>query len=266
MVEREKNGLIDRKGEEAGRTVDGSEALDEVEAALTAAARGLDPRRVAERTAYMKSAMPILGLAVPAERALVKRGFTFSRLPFALQFPLWDHVWWHARSHEAKSLATFWVDAVKDAPPSAEFWRLVSPWSAGIVCWDMSDVLSGLHARLLEAAPEVVLPDLVRWNGDANPWLRRQSVVSLVFQGRMRRRVLPAATILDLVAPLLDDPDRYVQKGVGWCLRESSVVHGRETAAFLRRHAGEISSIAWAAAGEKLDAELRAEILALRHS
>jgi len=239
-------------------------ALDEVEAALAAAARGLDPRRVAERSAYMKSAMPLLGLAVPMQRAILKRGFSFSRRPFAEQFPLWDHIWWRARSHEAKSLAGFWIDAVRDAPPAAEMWRRVSPWSAGIVCWDMSDVLSGVHARLLEAAPEVVLPDLVRWNRDPNPWLRRQSVVSLLFQASGRRRVLPAATILGLVAPLLGDADRYVQKGVGWCLREASVVHRDAVAAFLRREARAVSAIAWSAAGEKLDPDLRAEIAALR--
>ena len=239
-------------------------ALDEVESALATAARGLDPRRVAERAAYMKSAMPLLGLTVPAQRAVLKRGFSFSRHPFATQFPLWDHVWRRARSHEAKSLAAFWVDGVGDAPPAAQMWRRLSPWSAGIACWDMSDVLSGVHARLLEAAPEVVLPDLVRWNRDPSPWLRRQSVVSLVFQARMRRQVLPAATILGLVASLLDDPDRYVQKGVGWCLRETSVVHADAVAAFLRERARAISAIAWGAAGEKLDPDLRAEIAALR--
>jgi hypothetical protein len=164
-------------------------ALGEVEAALAAAARGLDPRRVAERTAYMKSAMPLVGLTVPVQRAVLKRGFSFSRAAFEAQFPLWEHVWWHARSHEAKILAAFWVEGTRGGPEPAEFWRTVSPWSAGIACWDMSDVLSGLHARLLEAAPEVVLPDLARWNRDPNPWLRRQSVVSLLYQARMRRRV-----------------------------------------------------------------------------
>ncbi len=239
-------------------------ALDEVEAVTAAAARDLDPRKVAERTAYMKSAMPLLGLAVPAQRAILKRGFSFSRAPFAVQFPLWDHVWWHARSHEAKTLAAFWVDGARGAPEAAPFWHSVSPWSAGIACWDMSDVLSGLHARLLEAVPEVVLPDLRRWNRDANPWLRRQSVVSLIHQARMRRRVLPAATILDLVAPLLADPDHYVQKGVGWCLREASVVHPDAVAGFLRAHARAVSSVAWAAAGDKLDPDRRAEIAAVR--
>ena len=242
----------------------GATALDEVEAVLAAAAAGLDPRRVAERRRYMKSAMPLLGLAVPAQRAILKRGFSFSRAPFAPQFALWDHVWWHARSHEAKILAAFWVEGARGEPGPAEMWRLIAPWSAGIACWDMSDVLSGLHARLLEAAPEVVLPDLTRWNHDPNPWLRRQSVVSLLYQARMRRRVSPATTILALVAPLLGDPDHYVQKGVGWCLREASVVHPEAVAEFLRRRAREVSSTAWSAAGEKLDPDLRAEIAAAR--
>lgn len=245
----------------------GRKGLKEVEkrVQMAAATAKLDAEKVRQRSSYMKSALPVCGLPVPVLRELLKTGFSFSRRPFAEQFAIWDMVWHEATTHEGRALAAFWVEGdLADAPEPATFFKTVAPWSTGIFCWDVSDLLSGLHARLLERAPEVVLPQLRIWNHSRNPWLRRQSVVSLIFQARQRAVVPAAPVVLEFVETLLGDPDHYVQKGVGWCLREASVVHPGAVEGFLRRRVERIHPTAWTAASEKLDPDFKAELAAIR--
>lgn len=243
----------------------GAKFLKEVEVAVAKAASGLDPAKAKQREAYMKSAMPVRGLTVPTLRGFLKNGFSFSSRSFAEQYPIWERLWLEGRTHESRALAAFWVEGDhEDAPEPSEFFKKVAPWSKEIFCWDVSDLLSGLHARLLEAVPEVVLPQLRTWNHSRNPWLRRQSIVSLIFQAKLRERVPSAPVVLELVENLLGDPDHYVQKGVGWCLREASVVHPGAVESFLRRRVERIDPTAWASASEKLAPEFKAELAAVR--
>ena len=51
---------------------------------------------------------------------------------------------------------------------------------------------------------------------------------------------------------LLDDDHYYVQKGVGWALREAWNVYPEETFEFLKKHAHRIATAGWTAATEKL--------------
>lgn len=238
--------------------------LDEVEDRLARAARHVDPAKARERARYMKAVMPLLGLTVPDSRRISKQGFSFSGLPFDQQFPIWDHVWRHARSHEAKLQPLFWLESLKPRPPAETLWPLIKGWAAGLNCWDQSDGLSARYAQHLEAVPEVVYPVLVTWNRSDNPWERRQSLVSLFYYAQLRERQPPLERVLPLVEARLPDPDYYVQKGVGWCLRECFNVYPDETLAFLRRHVAALAPAAWQAATEKLAAADKAELKSRR--
>ena len=238
--------------------------LHRVEQTLEAEARTVDPEKARERAHFMKVVMPMHGLTVPNIRKLSKRGFGLKSAPFAEQWPLWVHVWWNARSHEAKLLPVLYLEGASDRPAPEALWPEVAPLAAGINCWDHSDGLSRFYSGALEADPDTVLPVLRDWNSDANPWLRRQSLVSLFFYSRFRATPPALDTVLPLVEARLDDEDYYVQKGVGWCLRECFNVYPDETYGFLQRHAAGIAPAAWQAATEKLTAEQKASLKALR--
>jgi len=238
--------------------------LEEIERALKTAAKGIPKAKAEERKHFMKAVMPMLGLIVPQQRACIKKGYSFSSLPDREQYPIWDYVWFHARTHEAKMQAGFFVYSRKETDDGADLWALVRGWADAINCWDQSDTLSGVYATLHEAAPKMVFPTLKAWNRDSDPWKRRQSLVSLFYYAQLRRRYPPVSRVLPLVRALLEDEHYYVQKGLGWTMRESFNAYPVPTLEFLAKHAGDIRPAAFSAAIEKLTAEQKATIKALR--
>jgi 3-methyladenine DNA glycosylase AlkD len=94
--------------------------------------------------------------------------------------------------------------------------------------------------------------------------MRRQSVLSPLCYARSRKVKPPFNKIIALVKPLLNDPDYYVQKGVGWCLRETGIVYPEKTFVFLTEYHHVITSTAFAAAAEKLPAKQKEQLKLLR--
>lgn len=231
---------------------------------LRDAARRVDPCYARERARHMKTTLPMLGLTVPALRQVFKCGFSFSRQAFAGQFPIWSRIWAAPTSHEASLLAVYYLESLKQPPADVALWPQIAPWAAGITCWDQSDGLSGVYSRCHEDDPERVYPDLAAWNASANPWERRQSLVCLFFFARLRRRQPPVDHVLPLVEARLADPHYYVQKGLGWCLRECFNVYPGPTLEFLTLHAGDLAPAAWQAATEKLAPADKAALKAKR--
>ncbi len=238
--------------------------LEDVEATLAAAAEGIDPAKARERAHFMKTTMPLLGLTVPQQRRLLKRGYGFSGLSPDAQWPIWDHIWRQARTHEAKVQAAFFLQAHVKSWPAEHLWPMCRDWVETVNCWDQSDMLSGVYAELFEQLPDTLYPVYRAWNAADNPWLRRQSLVGLICYARSRTRMPRRAWVFDLVTPRLGDPDYYVQKGLGWTLREAFSEWPRETEAFLQEHVQVLDPAAWQAATEKLDADRKAALKALR--
>ncbi|MEJ0081711.1 MAG: DNA alkylation repair protein [Puia sp.] len=93
---------------------------------------------------------------------------------------------------------------------------------------------------------------------------RRQSVVSLLYYSRTKKTHLRSLKLKKLVTPLLSDKEYYVQKGVGWTLREMYTVYSKETFPYFVKHIKAISSIAFTIAIEKMTAQQKVQLKALR--
>jgi len=110
----------------------------------------------------------------------------------------------------------------------------------------------------------MVFPLLQAWNSDKNPWKRRQSVVSLLYYTRSRKKILPFSTLINMVEPLLRDPEYYVQKGIGWTIREIYNAYPEQAVDFIARKNLEIAPAAWQATSEKLPADFKKQLLEQR--
>ena len=131
-------------------------------------------------------------------------------------------------------------------------------------CWEHSDDLSKIYAQVVEDNPEWILPTLEKWNRARSPWKRRQSVVALIEYASKRRRVLPFSRLIQFVTPLLDDDDYYVQKGVGWTLREIYNVYPAETLRFIETNLLSLGANAYSAATEKIDKQTKSRLNKIR--
>ncbi|MCR1982633.1 DNA alkylation repair protein [Cellulosimicrobium cellulans] len=122
--------------------------------------------------------------------------------------------------------------------------------------WDLVDLTASqvLGTWLLDR-PRDVLDDLAR----APDWPRRRSAVVATAAFLRRGQV---DDTFRLSAVLLDDPEPYVQKGVGWMLRHAGDVEPERLRAFLEERAAAMPRDVLRAAVEKLPPAERKEWLA----
>lgn len=211
-----------------------------------------------------QSKLRYIGLRVPHLQQAMRKGFSFSSCEPNELANIWDHVWWNSDCYEVMSLSLSWFYDPKQRHVLIKHWPRLKKWSTKVDNWAHSDTLSGIYARILEDHPEKVYPTLVKWNSSINPWLRRLSMVSLLYYSSQRQKVLPLKKILALIEPQLEFDHYYVQKGVGWTLRETYNVYPKSAFSFMEKNIGKISVHAFSAATEKMSPKEREHLKRLR--
>lgn len=190
-----------------------------------------------------------IDLRVPVVRKAFKENFQNRSSSF------WKKIWKESKYMESMSVAIY---AFQYRSLKKNELDLLFTWLKQVRCWEHSDDLSKIFAQALEENPSWVLPTLKKWNSSKNSWERRQSVVSLIEYHGKRKKVLPFNELIRFIKPLLNDGDYYVQKGVGWTLREVYCLYPEKTLAFFERNLNLINAKAYSAAVEKLDSKTKA--------
>ncbi len=218
-----------------------------------------------QRSEDEQSRLIYWGHKVSTQRRIAKERFSFSHLGEDAQWDLWLAVWNDAKIYDVKSVALLWLGAPERRALRLRRWRDVMAMASTIDNWAHSDGLSSILAEILEDRP-LFFGRLKKWNVSKNPWLRRQSLVAIYYYVRSRKKPIPVAQALPLVKRLLRDPHFYVQRGVGWTLREVDRVDTRKQRAFVRKHVHHISATAWFATSELYPIRLRKQLVALRRA
>lgn len=227
------------------------EAVDEVEKALKAISK-------------KKANAPYFRhhIKVPVLRKRGKASFSFAQQATQDQLlNYWDHIWKTTSSFEAMSLALY---AYQHKSLSKKEFLKIKTWIKKCNCWEHSDDLSKIYAQVLEEHPEWILNDLKKWNSSKSSWERRQSVVSLLEYSSKRKKHLPFPQMIAFVQNLLEDDEYYVQKGVGWTLREIYNLYPKKTLSFIEKNLSNLSPMAYSTSTEKVDREIKKELNAKR--
>lgn len=198
----------------------------EVEAICRAAAKAARVSKdvAAKRLAIYGSRLETLGLALPELRKIHKAGFSFTRgepAPSAV-LAAFARVWHESNLFECKIQPLLYYETLathknyERRPDVALHFPELAAWvgdaKSGCDNWEHSDRFSKIFADFHERAPKLVYPALQDWNTSDNPWLRRQSVVSLLCYANLRRVAPAKSKIFPLLRRLLGDQDVYVQK------------------------------------------------------
>lgn len=209
------------------------------------------------------SQLKYLNLKIPSVRAEYKRGFSFSSQDPDRQWRIWDYIWNHSDIFEVMLLASYWA-ASRPVEEMFAQRRILLAWLSRVDNWAHSDELSSHYAKLMEHNPSVLTPVFKKWNTSRHPWFKRQSMVGLLFYSRLRKRIPPVKLLLEFIDRHIEDEHYYVQKGVGWALRESWNVHPDATFRYLKKNAARIPPAGWTAATEKLSVADKRVLKALR--
>ncbi len=171
-----------------------------------------------------------------------------------------ENLWFSSNIFEVKTLAIIWLDK-----QSNEFLlnniQKIFKWALHIDNWALSDGYCGILARAFEADSRKLLPTYKKWNRHKNPWLRRISIVGLFYYARARKVKPEFSLVISMVRPHLRAQEYYLQKGVGWTLRESYNVYPKETTEFIVTNLDQIHSDAWYAASEKMPTKLKQKLV-----
>lgn len=200
-----------------------------VRSTLRAAA---DPSLAPGQQAYMKSAMPFLGVRVPEVRRSVRgvvRAHGEDR-PAVLRAAV-EELWEQATHREERYAAL----ALLGLPPlrgDLSLVGLLEHLARTGAWWDLVDELAHRVADLHDAHPVPTAERARTWSRDESLWVRRLAIL-----GQLGRRDRVDLHLLaDVVEPNLADPEFFIRKAIGWALREVSSVDPDWVRSFVAAH------------------------------
>ena len=132
--------------------------------------------------------------------------------------------------YEEASFAIAFIVSAKDQYAKDTFSRLGGWLEKGIGNWAHTDLLSGrvLSHFFLDGILEINA--LKEWTASPSKWKRRAVPVTLI---EVLKTDIPPSRLFAVIESLMTDDDPFVQKGLGWFLRETWKIHPEETEGFL---------------------------------
>ncbi len=200
-----------------------SQLVADIRTALRAAS---DPALAPGQQAYMKSAMPFLGVRVPEVRRIARTLAKAEKDAAALRrasVELWD-----GASHREERYAAMALLALRPARAQPELIPLVEHMVRTGQWWDYTDELAHRLAELHDVGPESTASLARRWSRDDDFWIRRIAILSQLGRGARVDPVLLA----DVITPNIGDSEFFIRKAIGWALREYARVDAEWVRAF----------------------------------
>lgn len=193
--------------------------------------------RAVNEKRYLKSQATFYGVTVPRTRSIARSYASTLReernLAGALQLAA---TLWADGAHESRMSAMF---VVCECSPFYDdrVWTLGAGWLGDIDNWALCDGIGpGMLAPFVQTCREKHRSrrqEVVRWTRSANPWVRRGALLATMASTRHDHEWEFLARV---ALPLIEDPDYFVQKGLGWMLRESAHHNPREVITFIQAH------------------------------
>ncbi len=201
-----------------------------------------EPARAPQMQAYMKSAMPYLGVTAPRLKAALRE--VFAEYPFA-SAETWRAdalaLWRGAEYREERYAALHLTGHRKAGPfqtlaalPMYEEMIVDGAW------WDYVDeIASNRIGPLLAAFPRPMTKTMRAWSTSSDMWKRRTSIIcQLGFKDAIDLDLLYAC-----IAPSIASKEFFLRKAIGWALRQHARRDPDEVARYVAEHESEISGL-----------------------
>ncbi|MEH7011142.1 DNA alkylation repair protein [Neobacillus niacini] len=177
---------------------------------------------------YMKDHFPFLGMKSPLRKELEKLFFKETEIlkdPFDIDFVtgLWEKEEREYHYTAITYIGKFIKKLPKDVIPFLERLITTKSW------WDSVDSIAPLVGELARKYPEVIEETINRWSVDDNFWLRRSAIL---FQLKYKNQT-NEALLYDYIVKNADSKEFFIQKAVGWALREYSKTNPESVKEFI---------------------------------
>jgi 3-methyladenine DNA glycosylase AlkD len=211
--------------------------LDSAQTHLLQALRALgDARRAEWEKAYQKSRWEHWGVALPKMDFAIRETLGHLSQEHAPELcrRLWREPVWDLKIVAGRILAR------KSIEPDAKVWDFVTERVADLDGWAIADNLATVASRCLIADPDRL--DVVEtWIESPHLWTKR---ATLVFTLPWTEGKRDPERMLGWAARLADDREWFIQKAVGWWLRELSKRDPARVRRFLKEHGQKLTGVA----------------------
>ena len=192
--------------------------------------------------AYMKSVMPYHGVPTPLLRQVCNA--TFADVPFATtshwQTQVLD-LWRNARFREERYAALYLAGdkrAKSFQTPSAM--KMYDELIVSGAWWDyVDDIASHRVGPILRDYPGTMRRKMLSWSKSNNLWKRRTAIIcQLGFKAETDLELLYAC-----IEPSLGSREFFLQKAIGWALRQYAWTDGAEVKKYVRLNEARLSAL-----------------------
>jgi 3-methyladenine DNA glycosylase AlkD len=166
---------------------------------------------------YMKDHFPFLGIKSPLRKEIEKQFFKETeilKVPFNSDFVtgLWEK---DEREYQYTAI-TYTGKFIKKLPKDMILFseKLITTKS----WWDSVDSIAPLVGELARKYPEIIEETIDGWAVDDNFWLRRSAIL---FQLKYKQQT-NEDLLYDYIGKNADSKEFFIQKAIGWALREYS--------------------------------------------
>jgi 3-methyladenine DNA glycosylase AlkD len=209
------------------------------------------PDRAAQEKRYLKSELEFFGVTVPELRRVVRAAVRDNPGLDQAAMVAWAVALWRAPIHERRMAA---VEILTLAAP-----RLVAADLATVErllresgTWALVDGLAVSVAGEIARRDRQSWPVIDRWAADADFWLRRSALLTLLRGIRTGQPDLPR--FARYAQPLLAEREFFIRKAIGWVLREISKHDPDWVASWTQRHLSAMSGVTFREAVRRLPA------------
>jgi len=203
----------------------------------------IEPGRAAQMAAYHKIDRPYLGIANANTNACVAAWRVTldvdGRVNLARK--LWDTNIFETRLAAAKLLTQARIR------PDDAVWSLISGWVAEFDSWAIADHAAMAGQKRLVADPSRI-DEVAQWTRSDHLWSRRAALVFTLPWAKQNypkpQELLVRDRVLGWAAEYAQDPDWFIQKAVGWWIRDLSKHDETRARAFLAEHGHKMKNFA----------------------
>ena len=174
-----------------------------------------DPEKAAGMRAYMRDQFAFLGIPTPLRKSLTKEAFRGLRGSTAADWDFIDSCW-DCEYRELQYVAVGYLSGVQDVliPDDVVVLQRLAQTRSW---WDTIDGLDRIVGGIAWNYPEVN-ETLLAWSTDADFWLRR-----IAIDHQLGRKTQTNTALLErIIVNNLGQKEFFINKAIGWALREYS--------------------------------------------
>ncbi|WP_416828566.1 DNA alkylation repair protein [Ectobacillus polymachus] len=195
-----------------------------------------DPYRNTENAEYMKRYMknqfPFLGVRAPERKELLKSFLSTRPKPLAAELPIIIRSLWGLPEREFTYIALDILEKNKKCLDSS-FLPLLEEMIITNSWWDTVDyIASRLIGPIFSAHPDLIESFIHEWMHSENIWLQRTCIL---FQLKYKEKT-NETLLFSIIEKLTDQKEFFIQKAIGWALREYAKTNEASVLQFVKTH------------------------------